>query len=237
MKQIPNFLTLLNLACGSLAMVFVMKGQWQVAAGLLLAAAVLDFSDGGVARLLKAQSELGKQLDSLADMVSFGLLPAFFIYKILEQQLPVDGGGLIPPPWLVYAPLVLVPALAALRLGRFNLAEGGGDFFEGLPTPAHALFWAGLYAQYMSEGLLFGQDLHFWFLFAIMALMAMHMVIPVPMYSLKFKHLRLRGNLIRYLLILLGIVLLVFLGLPGLSLVILCYILLSLLNILLQRRT
>ena len=125
---------------------------------------------------------------------------------------------------------------SAIRLARFNTESPGEPFFLGLPTPAHALFWAGLYWQYMHEGLLFGTPLNLYFLWAIMLIMAFHMIIPVPMYSLKFTHFRLRGNLIRYLLILLAVVILLLTGLPGLTLVILTYILLSLLNLLIGMR-
>jgi len=239
-KHIPNLLTLLNLCCGSLALVFALDGQWQLTLGLLLCAALLDFADGSLARLLDARSDMGKQLDSLADLISFGLVPAIFIYLILEQRLPASllvGEEIWFPGWLVYAPLVVVPSLSALRLARFNLDNGSGDFFSGLPTPAHALFWTGIYSGYMKEGLLFGKELHFWCIFALMLIMAAHLVVPVPMYSLKFTDLRPRGNVVRYLLIILGIVLVILAGLPGLSLAILCYILLSLLNIFLQRKS
>ncbi|MFH0757153.1 MAG: phosphatidylcholine/phosphatidylserine synthase [Bacteroidota bacterium] len=237
-KHIPNLLTLLNLACGTVAMVFTLEGQWQWAVYLLLAAAGFDFLDGLAARLLKASSEIGKQLDSLADMVSFGLLPALFIYAIFKQQFPLAGTGTIPPPvqTILLVSLVIVPVFAAIRLARFNVQEQSGAFFSGLPTPAHAFFWTGLYWQIMDSGLVFGTLLNLFFLWAIMLIMALHMILPVPMYTLKFEHFRIRGNLVRYLLLAISVLILVFTGLPGLSLVILTYILLSLLNLLLRVR-
>jgi CDP-diacylglycerol--serine O-phosphatidyltransferase len=234
-KHIPNLLTLLNLACGTLAIVLSLEGQWQGAIYLMLAACLFDFLDGLAARLLKAYSETGKQLDSLADMVSFGVLPATFIYGIF-------GGMTLPgnfPPGLerfMLLSILLVPAFSAIRLARFNLEESKTDFFAGLPTPAHALFWAGLYWQFMEHATFYGQELNPWFLWAIMMVMAMHMIVPVPMYTLKFEHFRIRENLVRYLLLVMAVFILVFTGIPGLSLVILCYILLSLLNFLLQLR-
>lgn len=237
-KHIPNLLTLLNLSCGTVAIVLAVEGQWQWSVYLLIAAALLDFMDGTAARLLNAGSETGKQLDSLSDMVSFGVLPAVFIYAIFRQQFGVADTDFYPGfvQLLMLVSVVLVPAMAAIRLARFNLEETGVRFFYGLPTPAHALFWTGLYWQFMDEGLLFGTPVNLYFLWAIMLIMALHMILPVPMYSMKFKDFRIRGNLIRYILLLIAVVILPFTGLPGISLVILCYILLSLLNLLLQQR-
>jgi len=230
-------LTLLNLSCGTVAIVLAVEGQWQWSVYLLLTAAVLDFLDGTAARLLNAGSETGKQLDSLSDMVSFGVLLAVFIYAIFRQQFVVANTDLYPGfvQVMMLVSVVLVPALSAVRLARFNLEETGVNFFHGLPTPAHALFWTGLYWQFMDEGLLFGTQVNLYFLWAIMLIMAMHMILPVPMYSMKFKSFSLRGNLIRYVLVLVAMIILPLTGLPGISLVILCYILLSLLNLLLQQ--
>ena len=237
-KHIPNFFTLLNLGCGSVAIVLALEGQWQWPVYLLLLAAFFDFMDGTAARLLKATSEIGKQLDSLADMVTFGLLPGIFIYSIFRQQFIVAEAGLYPQflQALMLISVLVVPALSAIRLARFNQEESGAAFFSGLPTPAHALFWAGLYWQFMQEGLLFGTAVNLYFLWAIMLIMALHMILPVPMYSLKFKDFSLRGNLIRYILLLVAVVVLILTGFSGITLVILTYILLSLLNLLLQLR-
>lgn len=237
-KHIPNMFTLLNLACGTLAIVLALEGQWQWPVYLMLLAALFDFLDGTAARLLKASSDVGKQLDSLADMVTFGVLPAVFIYSVFKQQFMVAEEGLYSGTLQAFMliSVVLVPALSAIRLARFNLEDSGDGFFLGLPTPAHALFWAGLYWQFMNEGLLFGSAVNLYFLWTIMLIMAFHMIMPLPMYSLKFKNFRLRGNLIRYLLLLIAALILIFTGLPGITLVILTYILLSLLNLLLQLR-
>ncbi len=138
--------------------------------------------------------------------------------------------------WVVLASVLLVPAFSAIRLARFNSEEDQGTFFHGLPTPAHALFWTGIFWQMMQSGSLFGTPINLFFMWTIMLIMAFHMILPVPMYSLKFEHFRLRGNLIRYLLLFLSLVILLSVGWGGLSLVILLYILLSLLNLLLARR-
>lgn len=239
-RHIPNLITLLNLACGTAAIVLTLEGQWRWAVYLVLAAALLDFLDGFVARLLKAYSETGKQLDSLADMVSFGVLPAVFIYTLFKNlflnQVEDLGKFYEYLQWVVLVSILLVPAFSAIRLARFNTEDDQGEFFHGLPTPAHALFWTGIFWQMMVSGSLFGTPLNLFFMWAIMLIMAFHMILPIPMYSLKFEHFRLRGNLIRYFLLFFSLVILIMVGWGGLSLVILLYILLSLLNLLLARR-
>jgi CDP-diacylglycerol--serine O-phosphatidyltransferase len=239
-RHLPNLLTLLNLACGTTAIVFTLEGQWAYAVYLLLAAALLDFLDGLLARLLQAYSDTGKQLDSLADMVTFGVVPALFIYTIFQRQfgVPFRSGFSIPPffQWIFLGSVLIVPVLSAIRLARFNLQEGGSAYFRGLPTPAHALFWSGLFWQFMRDGLIYGSSVNFLFIWAIMLLMAFYMILPVPMMSLRFDHFRIRGNLVRYLLFVAGGIILLLTGLSGLSLVVLAYIFLSLLNIFLRAR-
>ena len=239
-RHLPNLITLLNLTSGTVAIVFALEGQWKWAVYLVLAAALFDFLDGFTARLLKAYSNTGKQLDSLADMVSFGVVPAIFIYILFKElflNLPEEAGAFYRQmQWVVLVSVLIVPAFSAIRLARFNTEEDHGNFFHGLPTPAHTLFWTGIFWQFMQSGTLFGTPLNMFFMWAIMFIMAFHMILPVPMYSLKFEHFRLRGNLIRYLLLFLALVILLFTGLGGISLVILVYILLSLLNLLLARR-
>lgn len=238
-KHIPNLLTLLNLGCGAAAIVLTLEGQWRLGVYLILVAALFDFLDGMMARLLKAHSETGKQLDSLADMISFGLLPAIFIYNIFKDLFIHQGeskASMVPLlQWIILGSIVLVPAFSAIRLARFNVRDTG-KFFLGLPTPAHALFWTGLFWQFMQDGLIFGTPMNISFMWAIMLIMAFHMILPVPMYTLKFDHFHIRGNLIRYLLLLVSVMILVLTGLSGLSLVVLTYILFSLLNLLLQTR-
>jgi CDP-diacylglycerol--serine O-phosphatidyltransferase len=239
-NHLPNLLTLLNLACGTVAIVLTIEGQWQWAVYLVLVAALFDFLDGFAARMLKAYSDTGKQLDALADMVSFGVLPGVFIYTIFKalfmNQAEESTGLHQTLQWIILGSVLIVPAFSAIRLARFSVRESEGQFFEGLPTPAHALFWTGLFWQFMQDGLLFGTPLNLFFIWAIMFIMAFHMIFPVPMYTLKFEHFRLKGNLIRYLLIVVSVIILLFTGISGLSLVVLTYILMSLLNLLLQAR-
>ncbi len=236
-KQIPNFITLCNLMAGSVAIMMILDDKPGVAVILVLIAAVLDFLDGTAARLLNATSEVGKQLDSLADIVSFGLVPAAFIYKILLFQMDVLPGDSI---WnspvvslLIFISVLIVPVFSAIRLARFNIQKDGDTTFLGLPTPAHALFWTGIYYDMIINGSFYGQEVSISFILIIMLVLAVMMITPLKMISLKFKTLSFKANLFRYLILITGLVLIVFLMVPGLSVVIVTYILLSLVRIIL----
>jgi len=140
-NNIPNFLTLCNLALGFAAIAQCFSGSFDSmcqASYCLFAAALFDFFDGGVARLLKAQSAIGKQLDSLADAVSFGVAPGFILFQLLNYSLCKEGCMDAPGRYLVYFS-VLVPVASALRLARFNTDPSQSVHFSGLPTPAMAL--------------------------------------------------------------------------------------------------
>ena len=180
-RHLPNLITLLNLACGTVAIVFALEGQWQWAVYLVLAASVFDFLDGFTARMLKAYSETGKQLDSLADMVSFGVVPAVFIYILFKElflNLPDEAGAFYSHlQWVVLVSVLIVPAFSAIRLARFNTEEDHGTFFHGLPTPAHTLFWTGIFWQFMQSGTLFGTPLNMFFMWAPMMVPSLRLII------------------------------------------------------------
>jgi len=236
-KHIPNFITLCNLMAGSVAILMILGDKPGVAIILVLVAAVLDFLDGMTARLLNATSEIGKQLDSFADIVSFGLVPAAFIYKILQLQLDALPGDSI---WntpvvslLVFISALIVPVFSAIRLARFNIQKDGVDSFFGLPTPAHALFWTGIYYDMIINGSFYGQEISIGFLLIMMLVLALMMIIPLKMISLKFKSLNFKANIFRYLTLIIGLIFLIFMMVPGLSLVVVTYILLSLVRIIL----
>jgi CDP-diacylglycerol--serine O-phosphatidyltransferase len=240
-KHLPNLLTLLNLACGTTSIVFTLEGHWKMAVFLVLAASLFDFLDGLAARLLNAFSETGKMLDSLADMVTFGVVPGLFVYTVFKRLLVNLAGDSVeiwpPMQWIILSSTLLIPVLSAIRLARFNAKnQDEARFFLGLPTPAHALFWTGFFWMFMRDGLLFGTPLNIFFLWAIMFVMAFHLVLPVPMLTLKFEHFKFRGNEMRVVVLLVVTLILLFTGIPGLTLAILSYILLSLLNLLLLRR-
>src|SRR5687768_10938515 len=135
LKHIPNFLTCCNLVCGCFGVIFLFEDRDIPTAYFVWAAGVFDFFDGFAARLLKISSPIGKELDSLADMVSFGLLPALFMYTQLEFEVPFS--------FLPYIGL-LIAVCSALRLAIFNLDETQSDSFKGLPTPANTFFITGI---------------------------------------------------------------------------------------------
>ncbi len=222
---------------GSVALLMVLSDKPGIAVILILSAAVCDFLDGTAARLLRVTSETGKQLDSLADIVSFGIVPAAFVYKIMQFHLDaLPGDAFWNKPVVAFILLIsilIIPAFSAIRLARFNLQKEGNDFF-GLPTPAHALFWTGIYYDIMINGSLYGNEVNAWFTWIIMLVLAGMMIIPLPMLSFKFKNLKLRENVFRYIAMVLACILVIILHVPGLAVLILVYILLSLVRIVLR---
>lgn len=232
-KHIPNALTLLNLFFGGMGIIAVFGTRPEQAAWFLGIAALFDFFDGFVARWLKAYSELGKQLDSLADMVSFGVLPGMVLFRLMVDSYTIsnlDGiSGLMP-----YAAL-LFPLAAAVRLGKFNLDTRQVSSFLGLPTPAASLFVAALILQGgpMAQnpvGLWVAALLkNYWSIFAIEMVLCVLMVSELPLFALKFKQFGLGQNKAQYILLASALVLFAFTGLTAVLLVVLLYVLLSVL--------
>lgn len=225
--HIPNSLTLLNLLSGAIGIIFVLNGHIYWGAYFVLISAALDFLDGFVARILKVQGELGKQLDSLADVISFGLLPGIVLYAMSESAAEHS--------WITYITLA-IPAFSAYRLAKFNLDTRQTDRFIGLPTPANALLITTL-PFLASEWVRLGTWLTSPFFLAILAVVLSYLLIAeIPLIALKFKNFSLRDNVYRYLLIALGIGMAVFLGLAGIPFVILAYILLSIIENRLEKK-
>lgn len=188
MRHLPNALTLANLTCGSVAAVLIAQSfDATLAVFLIFVAAFFDLLDGAAARLLRVNGEMGKQLDSLADVVSFGLAPSVIIYTMLEQGLPAETQ------WLKYAAFINV-ACAALRLARFNTQESGQTTFNGMPSPANGIFWASLLAitaweKHQLQLSLMEVDLR-WPMQLVMTLLiatSALMVSNIRMFSFKFK--------------------------------------------------
>ncbi len=216
-KHIPNFITSLNIAAGSLSIIFSFEGLTAQAGYLILLAAVFDFLDGMSARMLNAYSELGKQLDSLADVISFGLAPAVIAYQIMKSAVLVDTLYLnnIEPVKLMYLFVVLlIPIFSALRLAKFNIDTRQTTSFIGMPTPANAMFFAAipiissvnpfdpiLFALYDKNTLL-----------VLVIVMSLLLVSPLPMFSFKFKNLKIKENWQRFVFLGLIIGLLTFCG-------------------------
>lgn len=230
-RSIPNLITLGNIFCGvesvfaSLAL-----GDVRIAALWICGGIFLDFFDGLAARLLKVPSELGKQLDSLADVVTSGVAPAFLMVKLVEEPLRA-----ILPQWgvlLVMLPFVLMPLFAAYRLAKFNIDTRQGHSFLGLPVPSNALIWVGL----ALAGFVVGNT-PVGIVVAVVAMVTnLLMVSEMPMFSLKFnfKDLTWRTNSVQYIfLIVCAVIIALLRGWIAISVIILWYILLSLIT---QRR-
>lgn len=205
-QHIPNTVTAANLFCGCLAVVFISKSQMQWAAYMVFAAAILDFFDGMVARLLNVTGELGKQLDSMADMVSFGLIPGYMVYTWLTQTVFCEDGTCWKAMIMPYYGF-LITIFSAVRLANFNIDTRQTQSFIGVPTPANALMIASL--ALMPEGS-FYQDLlrNHYFLTVLSVVMSYLLVAEIPLFALKFKHFRFKDNEIRFVFI--GLCLLLF---------------------------
>jgi CDP-diacylglycerol---serine O-phosphatidyltransferase len=236
-RHIPNFITSLNLAAGFIAIIFAANGEVVTGSWLILAAMVFDFLDGFSARLLKAYSVIGKELDSLADVVSFGVAPAIIIYQLLVASLSPDGPEIFsylnPKITLLLLSPVIMPVCAALRLAIFNTDETQATSFKGLPTPANALAVVSIViAQHYSDTgaytFLTGSAAA---LVSFMAIASILMVTRIPLLSLKFTHLKLKGNEGRYSLIILVVVSLAVLGFAAAPLIIPLYIVSSLISL------
>ncbi len=222
-RHLPNAITLLNLFCGACASLCLLYGRLEWAIGLVALGALADLLDGMVARLLKVHSEMGKQLDSLADMVSFGLVPGIILYCLIAASWL----GHWPTDIEIRAfPAFLLTLSAALRLGKFNLDERQHEGFLGLPTPACTLFMIGLLAPHLNPGI------HSYFFepiayYLIVLFFSALMVIEIPMFSFKFKSLQWAGNEIRIIFAAIAVAIMLVWQISGLTIVVLLYILLS----------
>lgn len=217
--QIPNALTLLNLLFGVIGIVWVLDGRILTGAYFVLIAAGFDFLDGFAARLLKVQSDMGKELDSLADVVSFGVLPGLILFMMTKTSAD-------PESFLPYLTLI-VPMLSAYRLAKFNLDTRQSDRFIGLPTPANALLLSTL--PYLALQWSFLGD---WLsrpiiIIGLAWIFAILLVSEIPLIALKFKNFTFSKNRFRYILVFLSLAIFASLQLAGIPLVILAYIGLS----------
>jgi len=285
-RLIPNLFTAGNLVGGILAIIFSLTGRIDLAPYCIFASAIFDFLDGFMARLLKVPSEMGKQLDSLADMVTFGVAPGVMVFVLLDlangfTQTSViqsahnamygnlidsscanfdmyisdfaiinDGifisgldvgslqhGHLPFPyqsiPWLAF----LIPVFALFRLAKFNIDTRQSDSFIGLPTPAMTLFFASiLVIMFTSSATIFNSSnsflflIHPWVLATLTVIMSILMVVELPLFALKFKHFKWKGNEIRFIFLTICILLLATLFFWAIPLIIILYVILSLIN-------
>lgn len=221
-KHIPNSITSFNLVCGCLSIVASFAGNLEQAALWIGLAAVSDFFDGFIARALNAYSEIGKQLDSLADVVSFGVAPGFIFYQLgLIQSLPA---------WITLLAFA-IPVFSAIRLAKFNIDTRQSDSFIGLPTPANALFISSMVFwqnQMPTLWTFLSEANYFWVLFPLVSAYAL--VAELPLLALKFKSWKWQGNEYRFVLIFSALICVLFFTFAGVALAIIFYILLSIIQ-------
>jgi CDP-diacylglycerol--serine O-phosphatidyltransferase len=224
-QRLPNFVTLINLFCGCAAVVNILNAHFIPAFYLLIVAGFADYVDGLLARLLEVHSPIGKELDSLADMVSFGVTPGAILYMLLAiaLDLPTDGGL----QWMA-TPGFIITLFACLRLAKFNTDTRQSENFLGLNTPAATIFVTGLMLIYEWDTLgLRSLILQPWLLYSTAIILSLLLVAEIPMISFKFKNFQWKGNEPRFIFLVLSVVLFVVLKELAFSILILLYILYS----------
>lgn len=248
MKQIPNLFTLLNLVFGCIAIVYIlqygisftvsdtseafviMPEKIYLASVFIGCAAVIDFLDGFVARLLKASSEMGKQLDSLADVVSFGVAPGLIIYQFLRLSFAQQAGGLdVSILWLL--PAFIVPCAGAYRLARFNIDESQSQGFKGVPIPAAGLFIASfpLIYWFSNTELIITLFTNQWFWYGVIFIVSYLMISTLPMKALKFSEVSVKKLMPFIIIAIIAIVSAVLFGWLAVPISFVAYVILSLL--------
>jgi len=222
-KHLPNAITCANLFSGCIGIVLAFKGEHIAASYAIFLSAIFDFFDGLASRVLKSFSGIGKDLDSLADMVSFGVLPAVIMYQLLLQARQIDNIS----PYLNFIAF-LIPVFSALRLAKFNVDTRQAENFIGLPTPANAILIASFPLILDHHNRVFTDYLQNPYVLSVLIIvMCTLLVIEVPMMSLKFKNRDFNQNISRYLLLLFSAILILFFKFAAVPAVILFYIALS----------
>lgn len=234
-SNIPNFITILNLISGVVGVFFVFQDKILLAGIMIYVAAIFDFLDGFVARLLKASSEIGKSLDSLADVISFGLLPSAILYYIIKLIILRANPYFLPgnasvTEVLLLASSMLIVSFSALRLAKFNTDTRQSYGFIGVPTPATAILISSFPFIIRNEswGSLLLMKLYL--IIPLILVLSFLMVSEIPMISLKFRNYKLSENIFKYLLILISVFSLVIGGISSIPVIFLVYILFSVLE-------
>ena len=225
-RHIPNFVTACNLFSGCIAAVMAFQANYEMAILFIILGATFDFFDGMLARLFHVSGPLGKELDSLADDITFGFAPSVIVFSLFKEvQYPAFMQCIADIfPYTAF----IIAAFSALRLGKFNIDPRQSSSFIGLPTPANALFWGSLVVG--GHSFLISDAFNALYLFILVLLMSYLLVAELPMFSLKFKNLSWKDNKISYIFLLVCIPLLVTFRISGFAAIILWYILLSLLT-------
>ena len=225
-RHIPNMVTCCNLFSGCIAAVMAFQSNYEAAILFIILGAVFDFFDGMLARLLNVSGPLGKELDSLADDITFGFAPSAIVFSLFKEvQYPEFMSGITE--YFPYTAFIIA-AFSALRLGKFNIDPRQSSSFIGLPTPANALFWGSLVVG--AHSFLVSDSFNAIYLFILVISMDYLLVAELPMFSLKFKNLSWRDNKVSYIFLLICIPLLAVFRISGFAAIILWYILWSLLT-------
>lgn len=226
-KHLPNTITCLNLISGCIATYFAFQGDYSLALLFIIVGAVFDFFDGMTARLLHVSSPIGKELDSLADDITFGFAPSAMIFSFLQAQCAAAGAGVDCASLYGVLPFVafVMAAFSALRLAKFNLDERQTTSFIGLPTPANALFWGSLIVGVGAE--LSPSPYIICGVVAMVLVSSYLLVAELPLFALKFKHWGWKDNQVKYVFLLTSAVMILLLGIVGLAAVIAWYVVLS----------
>ncbi|WP_412176267.1 CDP-alcohol phosphatidyltransferase family protein [Formosa sp. PL04] len=247
-NYVPNALTLLNLFCGCIAVIFATHNHFIAAAAFVFGGIFFDFFDGFAARKLKVSSDLGLQLDSLADMVTSGLVPGIVMYKLLSLSIQkpelstsegawnafFSGDAIMP----AFLPIIgfLITLSSAYRLAKFNLDEEQQDYFKGLPTPANTLLIISLplimelQHNDMMNAIIMNQG----FLIALTITSTILLNAPIVLFALKFKTWAFKPNAIRYVFLIISVLLLIFLQFAAIPLIILIYVVMSMLDVVMK---
>tara|TARA_R110001632_G_scaffold28927_2_gene77017 strand:+ start:41403 stop:42164 length:762 start_codon:yes stop_codon:yes gene_type:complete len=240
-KHIPNLFTLGNLFCGTVATMYAVLSQFEMTALFVILGIVFDFFDGFLARILKVSGELGKQLDSLADMVTSGVVPGIVMFYMIRMVVMIDIGDIdyvitfgrvdFNTGYLPYLGLLLTLA-ACYRLAKFNIDTRQSESFIGLPTPAMSLFVISLPLIQMNTDIEFVKEMisNNYFLIAITLLLSYLMNAELPLFSLKFKNYGIKDNVFKYLLILLSVILLITVQYLAIPIIIVVYVILSVID-------
>lgn len=229
-KHIPNSITCGNLVCGCIAIVTALKGDLVTSTYWVGLAAVLDFFDGFTARLLKVHSDIGKQLDSLADMVTFGVVPGIILFKMLSSPFVENTAGETSSylPYLAF----LIPVFSALRLAKFNVDTRQTSSFIGVPTPANAILICSLPLIHQFQPSIGNFDVssiinNIYFLIALTIAMSYLMIAELPLFALKFKNFGWADNKVRFSFLTTAVILLSLLHFIAIPFIIFLYIILS----------
>jgi len=241
-RHIPNIVTLLNLLSGSIAVIFAVNGDFIIAALFVFLGVFFDFFDGLLARKLNVQSPLGIQLDSLADLVTSGVVPGIVMFQLISEATNSPKLGMNSDRWnsvfhwealeLPILPIIglFITLASAYRLAKFNIDEDQQSYFKGLPVPANTLVILSLplIIEYQNNDLINAMIYNKWFLIGLTLLSCYLLNSNIKLFALKFKNWGFKDNAVRYIFILLSIVLLIVLHFAAIPLVIILYILLSL---------